>query len=248
MLYHELGHLYQYNSQSTLPGYLTEGVADMARSVYGYNDRYTEKKGGTWDDGQHTDNFLLWLTENKHAGILRIINASQVNWTEDVFKTVLGEDVDSLWDQYQQSFAPTKPTLPPFPEITVSGENAPNGIKEYAIDGDNNTKWQTTENRGWLELNYGVPTFINSYAITAANDLKEADPKNWTLRGSHDGINWTWLDMKENVTFVNRNQKNTYYLNPHIVDRAFQYYRLELQNNRGDKLQVGEVILSNIQS
>jgi len=205
----------------------------------GYHDRYSAGPGGNWDGSYSTTgNFLLWIIERKQKPrFLRDITASQVNWAPEAFKSITGEDVDSLWAQYQQSFAPTKPTLPPFPEITVSGENAPNGIKEYAIDGDNNTKWQTTENRGWLEHNYGVPTFINSYAITAANDPKEADPKNWT-----------WLDMKENVTFVNRNQKNIYYFNPHIVDRAFQYYRLELQNNSGDKLQVGEVILSNIQS
>ncbi|OAB39102.1 hypothetical protein PMSD_03995 [Paenibacillus macquariensis subsp. defensor] len=246
MLYHELTHVYQFNGNGSFPGYMSEGLADGVRLEYGYHDRYSAGPGGNWDGSYSTTgNFLLWIIEHKQKPrFLRDITASQVNWTPEAFKSITGEDVNSLWDQYQQSFAPPKPTLPTFPKITVSGENAPSGIKENAIDGNIETKWQTTENRGWLELNYGTPTYINSYAITSANDLKEADPKNWTLRGSNDGINWTWLDMKENETFFDRKQKNTYHLNSYIVDRAFQYYRLELQNNSGDQLQIGEVTLN----
>ncbi|OAB46002.1 discoidin domain-containing protein [Paenibacillus glacialis] len=243
MLYHELTHGYQISG----PGYIVEGLADGVRTEFGYHDRYQwrAEPNGTWMGGYSTTgNFLRWINDNKHEGFLRDINASTRPsngvWTKDAFKTLTGEEVESLWDQYQQSYS-TGPT----PTITVSGENTPNGRKENAIDGNSNTKWQTNGTHGWLELDYGVPILIDGYSITAANDLNVADPKNWTLRGSNDGITWRWLVMKENEIFSDRQQEKRYDLNPNTFDNAtFRYYRLELQNNGGDKLQVAEVKLS----
>ncbi|OAB48203.1 hypothetical protein [Paenibacillus antarcticus] len=53
--------------------------------------------------------------------------------------------------------------------------------------------------------------------------------------------NWTEIDSKDNEVFFKRHQKIHYFLDSNT---AYQYYRLELQNNSGDKLQVGEVTLS----
>ncbi|OAB39103.1 hypothetical protein PMSD_04000 [Paenibacillus macquariensis subsp. defensor] len=238
MLIHELTHLYQNQGLG-----MTEGIADGVRLELGYHDRYTPSKGGTWDGGYTTTgNFLRWISDNKHPGFLRDVNLSMNTsnkvWTKEAFKKITGEDVDSLWDQYQKSDL--------FPTIKASGENSPNERKENAIDANSNTKWQTNENSGWLEIDYNVPILINGYSITSANDLTQADPTNWTLRGSNNGITWRWLDMKENQYFSDRQQEKYYNLNPNIVDKetaTFRYYRLELQNNSGDKLQLGEVKL-----
>ncbi|MBW7474700.1 discoidin domain-containing protein [Paenibacillus oenotherae] len=127
------------------------------------------------------------------------------------------------------------------PTVTASGENAPNESKEKAVDGTSTTKWLTFQNSGWLQFDYGTPVTIDGYAITAANDAEERDPKQWILKGSNDGIQWTDIDTKTNENFIKRHQRNHYLLSHNT---AYQYYKLELQNNSGSILQVGEVEFS----
>lgn len=116
VLYHELTHLYQYDDNSYGDiGYMIEGFADAVRFENGYHDRYAMQPGGTWKDGYGTTgNFLRWIGEYKKPGFLREINASLdpfdgVDWTPDVFRQLTGEDVDTLWSEYQASLGAADP-------------------------------------------------------------------------------------------------------------------------------------------
>ena len=80
------------------------------------------------------------------------------------------------------------------------------------------------------------------YALTSANDAAERDPKDWTLKGSHDGKNWTVLDTQTDQSFDERFQTKVYqFPNP----TAYPHYRLDItENNGGDIIQLAEIQLS----
>jgi len=124
--------------------------------------------------------------------------------------------------------------------ITDSGAGSPVGEeKEKAFDGSASTKWLLYANAGWIQYRYGTGTTINRYEITSANDSPGRDPKNWTLKGSNDGSNWTTLDTRTNETFAGRFQKKSYTF-PNAT--PYLYYRLDVSANNGDPyLQLAEI-------
>lgn len=105
MLYHELGHTYQYS------GLDVEAIVDSQRYVVGSHDRYTVTKGGTWQNNG-TANFIRWIEDTKKRVFIRELNATlkpyglvdpnQVQlWKESQFQLITGTDVNTLWTQYQ---------------------------------------------------------------------------------------------------------------------------------------------------
>ncbi|NEW09167.1 carbohydrate-binding protein [Paenibacillus sp. SYP-B3998] len=129
------------------------------------------------------------------------------------------------------------------PTVTASGENAPTDIKANLVDGTSVTKWLTYENNSWLKFDFGEQVTIDGYALTAANNKPEGDPKSWVLQGSNDNTNWTMIDTKSDETFKVRHQRNHYILNNSTT--AYQYYRLNnLTNHSGYITQLGEVEFS----
>lgn len=104
MLAHELTHAVQAYPKSD-PGWLTEGIADYARQLYG-----PEKQPG-WelpekllaqqsykDSYRVTARFLAWLDE-KHPGTVDKLHREMQNRTFELedFQEFTGEDVDTLW-------------------------------------------------------------------------------------------------------------------------------------------------------
>jgi hypothetical protein len=109
---HELTHLVQaYPSPE--PGWLTEGVADYARHLYG-----PEKQPG-WSlpkklrpDQSYrnsygvTARFLVWLDE-KHPGTVDQLHRKmqQKTFAIEDFATITGKDVETLWRECVQDLA-----------------------------------------------------------------------------------------------------------------------------------------------
>ena len=73
--------------------------------------------------------------------------------------------------------------------------------------------------------------------MTSANDSPERDPLNWTLQGSNDGSSWITIDSRSNEDFPTRWLKKEYTFTNAI---AYGYYRLNMTNNSGTILQLGE--------
>ena len=82
---------------------------------------------------------------------------------------------------------------------------------------------------------------ITTYSLTAANDESERDPKNWTLYGSADGVDYQQLDKQTGQSFSERGDVKTYTFSN---TAAYRYYKLEItQNGNGGMTQLAELTL-----
>src|SRR5690606_8107375 len=103
-------------------------------------------------------------------------------------------------------------------DVRASAENTGGGeVKENLVDGEPSTKWLTFEPTGWVEFDLDEPVEITRYALTSANDHAERDPRDWTLKGSADGKEWTTLDTRTGETFGERFQTKIYDLDAGAV-------------------------------
>jgi hypothetical protein len=104
LLTHELTHLVQaYPSPD--PGWLTEGIADYARHLYGPAKQPGWQLPKTLRPNQSYKNsygvtarFLAWL-EEKHPGVVDQLHRQMQSRTFEVedFQEFTGKDVDTLW-------------------------------------------------------------------------------------------------------------------------------------------------------
>lgn len=119
--------------------------------------------------------------------------------------------------------------------ITARGENSGGGEgKEMAFDNNfTSTKWYDDGSAAtWIQyqFNNGVMGKLTSYTLTSANDMPTRDPKDWTLKASNDGANWTTVDTRSNEMFANRLQKETFCVS---MSSGYNYYRLDITANNG---------------
>jgi len=123
--------------------------------------------------------------------------------------------------------------------LTVSNENGGgSGAGEGSpklVDGDINTKYlYNYVADSWFELKFPTATVVGAYTFTSANDAASRDPKNWTLKGSNDGINWTDIDTRVDETFVSRFQTKRYEIAG--TPAAYTQYRVYVNANAGSSL------------
>ncbi|HEX2874861.1 MAG TPA: basic secretory protein-like protein [Polyangiaceae bacterium] len=91
------------------PQWLVVGIADYVRLESGYIDRLERSKGGSYDgSGSRTTAFFLDYLATKNPSVIMQLNQrlspTSPAWTNEVFQTLLGSDVNSLWEAYQASF------------------------------------------------------------------------------------------------------------------------------------------------
>ncbi|MDJ0464231.1 GH92 family glycosyl hydrolase [Streptomyces sp. H27-C3] len=130
-------------------------------------------------------------------------------------------------------------------EVRASGENAGGGeTKENLVDVQPSTKWLAFQPTAWIEFDLDEPAKLVTYALTSANDHAERDPKDWVLKGSADGKEWTSLDSREGQAFEKRLQTKTFDFEN---TQAYAHYRLEISRNNGasDATQLADVQFSN---
>ena len=104
---------------------------------------------------------------------------------------------------------------------------------EYAFDGKPGTKWLTFNNSAWLQIQFANDKSFSVvyYSVTSGDDSPERDPKEWTVEGSNDGINFNLLDTQKDQSFNKRKETKNYEIkNP----GSYKYYRLNIIANRGD--------------
>jgi predicted alpha-1,2-mannosidase len=127
-------------------------------------------------------------------------------------------------------------------EISVSGEPNTNEGRSNLNDGDPNSKWLVDQTSSWAQYTLTAPTTIVRYALTSANDAPDRDPKNWSLQGSTDGVEWTTLDTRTNEVFGERFQQRIFDI---ATPAEFKVYRLSVASNGGSSLtQLAELQLS----
>jgi len=130
-----------------------------------------------------------------------------------------------------------------YPDITANG-----GVLSSSHPADNNleslfnlrddnefTKYYsnvgTTMPTVWIQYKSPNPAQIKSYAITSANDSPNRDPKTWKLQGSNDGGLWTDIDIRTNVIFANRYEKQVF---PVMTSQTYTYFRLLVTARNSD--------------
>lgn len=105
LLTHELTHLVQHYP-SAEPGWLTEGLADYARELYGPKEaaggwslpsRLTAKQ--SWKDSYRTTaRFMVWLDKEYPGSVDKLHRRMQDREFElGDFKTITGKSVEELW-------------------------------------------------------------------------------------------------------------------------------------------------------
>jgi predicted alpha-1,2-mannosidase len=128
-------------------------------------------------------------------------------------------------------------------EVQASGDNPPGETKERGVDGSASSKWLTFAPSGWLQVRLAHPAAVVRYALTAANDAPERDPRDWTLQGSNDGAAWTTLDTRTDQNLGDRFQTTEYTF---ANSTAYSYYRLDVTaNHSGGIVQLADLDLSN---
>ncbi len=109
---------------------------------------------------------------------------------------------------------------------------------ENLIDNSGATKFLTPHNKAWVQFQSNIPWVIKHYSIIpSANGNTNSDPRNWTLQGSNNGIDWTTLDTRSGNSFSRPKEK---FFDIPNNETAYSYYRLEMSCLIGTTLQLAE--------
>lgn len=107
---HEVMHIVQ-DYRHEVPGWLTEGIADYVRYVYGVNNAASNWTLPNYRPGQNYTNayrvtarFLLWVEANKNKHIVDKLDAAmrKGTFTPELWVKLTGETVDTLWEEYSR--------------------------------------------------------------------------------------------------------------------------------------------------
>ncbi len=106
---HEVMHIVQAYGNTDGPGWLTEGIADYARYIYGVDNAGSGWSLPDFNTSQHYDNsysvtarFLVWIEKRVKPGIVKSMDARMRfnNYTPVSWKTYTGKTLDELWAAY----------------------------------------------------------------------------------------------------------------------------------------------------
>ncbi len=106
---HEVMHIVQNYRSNHVPGWLTEGIADYARYVFGINNEKSGWSLTAYKAGQNYTNayritarFLVWAEKNKKQGLVDSLdnNMRADTYGPELWKELTGKTVDELWQEY----------------------------------------------------------------------------------------------------------------------------------------------------
>lgn len=91
---------------------------------------------------------------------------------------------------------------------------------------------------GYLQIDMGTPTIVSDYRLRVRGDYSQPGyeaftgmARNWTLRGSNDGVNFDIIDTRTNITnWSASNIWNTFSLTGPV---KYRYYRLVVTASNG---------------
>ncbi|RNL87268.1 secretory protein [Sinomicrobium pectinilyticum] len=109
---HEVMHLVQNYPPDSGPGWLTEGIADYVRYVYGVDNKQAGWSLPEYREGNHykdsyrvTARFLVWLTRHYNKNIVSVLDKNMRNktYTPGLWQTCTTRSLDELWAEYQRA-------------------------------------------------------------------------------------------------------------------------------------------------
>jgi Domain of unknown function (DUF1735)./F5/8 type C domain. len=123
-------------------------------------------------------------------------------------------------------------------EATISGshnDSPPNENMPKLIDDNHDTKYLAFDYTPdfYVQLAFPKPREIDGYSITSGNDAQGRDPRDFSLEGSNDGVNWTTLDSRTNELFPGRKETRRFNLDWPV---EYQYYRFNVTSTLKDNI------------
>lgn len=106
---HETMHIVQGYGNSSGPVWLTEGIADYVRYVYGIDNTGSKWTLPAFNPKQHYTNsyritarFFVWIEQHVRKGTVKKMDERLRNHTfsEDSWKEITGKDLEALWSEY----------------------------------------------------------------------------------------------------------------------------------------------------
>jgi hypothetical protein len=115
-------------------------------------------------------------------------------------------------------------------EVVASDENreAAEGAENLLRFGPD--KWLASQSTATPDFVLSEPAVVTAYRLTAGNDHRERDPRDWRLRGLMDGSAWFTLDARVGQSFPERSKKRECAV---VNSTAYRLYRLDVGRNRG---------------
>lgn len=225
-----------------LTGFLVEDEtyanwADKAESEYVIFTEisYDNNAGGSTDAVVNPDDASTLLVDWKPLGNMEITSA--VISGEMGFDTIyldkvirqLPEPPPTGFNQ-DWTFAATVKVSKDFPDGPGGAEGS---LK--VIDNDFNSKFLIFDypTDFWMQQDLPNEEVVDMYSLTSGNDAPSRDPKDWTLVGSNDEVNWVTLDTRTGESFANRNETVEYTFDN---STAYKHYRINITANNGDGL------------
>lgn len=109
---HEVMHIVQNYGNTPGPGWLTEGIADYARSKYGVDNEsagwslpaYNARQNYT-DAYRITARFLLWIESKWGEKVINSLDAAMRDhtYTDEIWTKLTGKSVQELWNEYAKT-------------------------------------------------------------------------------------------------------------------------------------------------
>ncbi|HVU94337.1 MAG TPA: basic secretory protein-like protein [Puia sp.] len=109
LVVHELMHLVQAYPNGGANQWLSEGIADYVRYVFGVDNNLANWALPDYNSSQHyydsyrvTARFLAWLEVHGYKGIVKKLDAAMRDnsYNDETWKQVAGKYVDELWREY----------------------------------------------------------------------------------------------------------------------------------------------------
>lgn len=109
---HEAMHIVQAYPGGSGPGWLTEGIADYVRHVYGVNNEAGKWALPKYDSSHHytkayriTARFLVWAEKNANKKLVNKLDDAMRNktYTPELWKQLTGKTLDELWGEYAKN-------------------------------------------------------------------------------------------------------------------------------------------------
>lgn len=93
-----------------------------------------------------------------------------------------------------------------------------------------------------LEYEFSSTTIINQYKIKASSGSGNYCPKTWTFEGSNDGVAWTTIDTRTNITGWSAGELKTFDFTNNMT---YKKYRLNISSGNSSQIQFSQLSMYN---
>jgi hypothetical protein len=106
---HEAMHVVQDYPNDSGPGWITEGIADYVRHLFGVDNAGAKWSLTPFNPKQHYTNsyritarFFVWIEKNKNKDFVKKLDAAMrgKKYTDEIWKKLTGSNLDELWKEY----------------------------------------------------------------------------------------------------------------------------------------------------